>query len=218
MVSVGLVVPVLSNFQGFTTLMSSVDIPVKPFVAQNWIEGNSVAHSWNLGIDALRDCDVVVVSNDDVTFFPGTLQKLVDYAQDYDLVSVVGSDTGQSGYHNEGFPDFCCFAIKPVEFTNRFGTFDENFYPAYFEDNDMHRRIKLMGGEAGMILDARVDHIGSFTQFKHGTDRENRVVSHEQFLRNRRYYEAKWGGEPGQERFDTPFNYGFGANLWALVT
>lgn len=203
---VGLVVPVLSNFRGCTDLIASVDMSIRPIIIDNYNDNLGVAKAWNIGIERCMDLDVVIVANDDVKFYPGTMQKLVDYVQETDLVSVVATDTEQTGLHTDHFPDFCCYAIKPKDFVEKFGTFDENFKPAYFEDNDMSYRIKVGGGTQGLVLEARVDHIGSVTQFKGNLTKDDRVVSHEQFRANRDYYIAKWGGPPKEEKYVQPFN------------
>lgn len=214
MEAVGLVVPVLSNFRGFAELMASVDVPVVTHIIPNWRENKSVAESWNEGLDELGGMRVVIVVNDDVVFYPGTMEKLALAALDADLVSAVASDTGQEGLHTDGFPDYCCYAVKPGDFVRKFGWFDENFKQAYFEDNDMHHRIRVSGGLTGMLLDGRIEHAGSSTQFPDPTDKEVRVVSHQRFELNRDYYVAKWGGRPGEETYTTPYNRGGRLSDW----
>ena len=215
---IGLVVPVLSNFKGLAELMASVDEEVNLQVIPNWRENYSVAASWNLGISKLIGAGVerAIIVNDDVVFHSGTMSKLVNALDDYeaDLVSCVASDTGQHGLHEDGFPDYCCYAIKPAEFVEKFGHFDQNFRQAYFEDNDMHYRMHLSGGKMGLLLDARVDHEGSVTQFPEGRDSEQRVVSHHTFRMNREYYIGKWGGPPGSELNTTPFKTGGDLRTW----
>lgn len=206
---IGLVVPVLSNFAGFAQLMNSVDTAVTPIVLDNWNGNRGVAASWNEGIRKGFGLDVVIISNDDVAFYPGTIKKIAQpiKEEEFDLLSVVATDTGQHGFLEDAKPDFCCFAINPERFVDQFGMFDENFKPAYFEDNDMYYRIKLAGGRSALRLSARVDHGGSVTQFS-ANNEEGRVVSHEQFRKNQSYYSAKWGGIPGSETFTHPFNMG----------
>lgn len=215
MLSVGLVVPVLSNFTGFAQLINSVDYPIRPIILDNWNGNRGVAASWNEGIRRGADLDRIIICNDDVAFWPGTIEKIIKgHEYGYDLLSVVATDTGQTGYLIPEKPDFCCFAIRP-SFVEKFGYFDENFKPAYFEDNDMYYRMRLAGGRSALKLDARVDHHGSVTQFKgKGQDSDDRVVSHHQFRLNRDYYAAKWGGWPGKEQYTTPFNRGGSIKDW----
>ena len=202
---IGMVVPVMVNFKGFTELMRSVDIPVKPIVLDNWVNNVGVSKSWNWGLTHAQDCEALFIVNDDVTFAPGAMSKMLDAIQDFDLVSAIGGDHDQTGVHeiiDNGSPDYAAFVIKPEEFLDKFGLFDENFTPAYFEDNDMRYRIKVSGGRQGIVLDARMYHYGSYTQNHDG----QRVVSHQMFEANRDYYVRKWGGTPGEETYINPFN------------
>ena len=82
------------------------------------------------------------------------------------------------------------------------GGYDTDFRD-YFSDNDMHRRMKLAGYE---LLESHIQtkHVGSQTlnsdpalKFKH---------HHFFFPQARELYKMKWGGEPGRERFDRPYN------------
>jgi GT2 family glycosyltransferase len=97
--------------------------------------------------------------------------------------------------------------VHPKQFIKKVGYFDEHFYPAYFEDNDMAYRMQRAGLSDFRRTDAVMFHKGSVTQFWNGEE-EGRVVSHEAFRRNERYYQAKWGGGPGQEKFSVPYGTG----------
>jgi len=95
-------------------------------------------------------------------------------------------------------PDFACFCVTESLF-REVGRFDEGF-PAYFEDNDMHRRIQLAGFEAGAFA--------PYWHFRNGTirsDPERRAAVHRIFETSKAHYIAKWGGYLGQERYDVPF-------------
>lgn len=102
-------------------------------------------------------------------------------------------------------PDFSCFCISR-RLGQVIGRFDENFNPAYFEDNDTHRRIQLAGYEAGAFA--------PYWHFRNGTTRsdpERRQAVAQSFEDCKRYYCAKWGvpydgANPiGRETFNTPF-------------
>lgn len=210
---VGLVVPVLSNFKGCVDMFRSVDISIEPYVVPNWDERNSVAHSWNRGVKwAIKSgMDYLVIINDDVVLAPGALTRLIKASRSgFDLVSGANHDSDSSEVAEGVFPDYSCFVIKPHFFRHRFGEFDENFKPAYFEDNDMHYRLELAGALYGVHEGARIYHKGSVTQNMDG----QRVVSHEQFEANRAYYTSKWGGWPREEKFVTPFDSGDDIHTW----
>jgi hypothetical protein len=102
-------------------------------------------------------------------------------------------------------PDFSCFCVAR-KLGQIIGRFDENFNPAYFEDNDTHRRIKLAGYEAGALA--------PYWHFRSGslrTDPERQRQVHATFESCKRYYCQKWGapydsGHPaGRETYLTPF-------------
>jgi GT2 family glycosyltransferase len=207
MVKVGLVVPVLHNFKGLAELLKSVDAQVQPIIIPNWNHNLGVSAGWNVGIEQsiYYACDVTIVANDDIVFDPNTIRKLRDGIRydGFDLVTAVntrdGAPTAKREYGEN--PDFACFAIEPEGFTEKFGSFDENFSPAYFEDNDMHYRLKVAGAKVGDRRDAGMFHAGSVTQNWGGWQ----VVSGEMFESNRRYYAKKWGGTPGEETYTSPY-------------
>ena len=78
------------------------------------------------------------------------------------------------------------------------GEFDENFYPAYFEDCDYKYRAKLAGVPIYPCLKGPCRFVTSGTAAK---DRSILDFS----IKNRDYFIEKWGGEPGNEVFTTPF-------------
>lgn len=198
-----LIVPVMKNFRGFAELMESVDEEVRPIIIPNWSDNIGVSRGWNDGLSKSIDlgADYAVVSNDDVILEPGTIKKMVMGLNDYDLVT--GNNTRDmetsDGYDEQA--DFSCFAVKPKQFIDRFGWFDESFSPAYFEDNDMAWRIRAGGGTFARDLNAGMLHRGSVTQFMDGP-----VVTSPMFEKNRDYYARKWGGWPGNETYTSPFN------------
>ena len=203
---VAFVVPVMHNFKGFTELMQTVQMPVQPIVIDNWTENKGVAAAWNEGLRRSKNYDYAFIVNDDVRFRPGAMHTMLHDMRESgaDLVSATPYKHDSVGFKevvdNES-PDFAAFLVRPWSFMHNFGMFDENFYPAYFEDNDMRHRIKVAGGKQGISLCARMDHGVSVTQNWNG----ERVVSHEQFEKNKAYYVSKWGGEPGNETTDIPF-------------
>lgn len=99
-------------------------------------------------------------------------------------------------------PDFSAFMITKEGY-EKVGEFDENFSPAYFEDNDYHYRINLAGLKAITVPMAVYYHYGSRTSVE-GLPRS--IERHQSFERNRQYYIKKWGGMPGKENYKTPFN------------
>lgn len=203
---IALVVPVYKNFQGFAKLMASIDVEVFPVIVSNWEDNLGVSKAWNIGLRKALEvgAEVTIISNDDVFLYPGTLQKIVDNVGKFDILSAANyRDVSEviDGPKFDEHPDFSFFAVNTKQFVDRFGFFDENFSPAYFEDNDMARRVYVFGGCYGRMLDAGMYHVGSVTQNMDGP-----VVTSEMFEANRRYYIQKWGGNPLQETYSRPFN------------
>jgi GT2 family glycosyltransferase len=98
-------------------------------------------------------------------------------------------------------PDFSCF-IVPSDIFKEIGRFDENFRPAYFEDNDFHYRIDLTTWDAHATTKAPYYHYGSITQ----NSVPQGIIPGTQFEANRAYFVKKWGGLPGAETYRHPYN------------
>jgi len=230
MITIGVVVPTLSNLAGgylaLQSIKSAYSIIWMPIILDNWNEHRSVAESWNLGIEIADhyQCDYALVINDDVLFSPWTMSGLVNALAnppDDNVVMVTGQNLRGHLHNPEDIfnieipsyrehsygnnPDFACFMVKP-DIIDIIGKFDENFKLAYFEDNDYHRRIQLLGYEAISTSWAPYFHFGSQTQNKFLHEVGHGVVSADQFNQNRQYYMDKWGGDLGYETYQNPYN------------
>ena len=164
-----------------------------------------VARAWNTG--ALNGyeggADAVVIANDDITFGDGDLRRLAAHAVSHpeQFIVVCG------GYHErnrEAVPShgYSCYALQSVAL-EVLGCFDENLFPAYFEDCDYGRRAALAGLDQTACPGTSVTHVGSGTIYR---DHELNQRNHVTFTRNQDYYRRKWGGTNGQEVYERPFN------------
>jgi hypothetical protein len=223
---VGVIVPTLTNKGGGYDALASIkgtdEISWTPIILDNWRKNRSIAQSWNEGINIAIDimCDMVLIINDDILFAPHTLQGLCESwrARPNGVIMVTGRNIKAECDYPEDIlrwqaplnrpedaydgPDFSCFMTAP-DIISKVGTFDENFYPGYFEDNDYHTRIKLLGYRTANTSWAPYYHFGSITQNYY----ENLpVVTSPAFEDNRQYYKNKWGGIPGEELFKNPYN------------
>lgn len=153
-----------------------------------------VAASWNRivmrGIGLGHD--YIYVGSNDTMLGEGALQAFVDMPK---------AETSCLWLLNH-FNFFCLHR----RFISRVGWFDENFYPAYFEDNDFVYRCKLAGLDvthAPEELTARTDHKGSQTiksDPKYAAGNNSTFGSW-----NATHFRMKWGGNPGRETFKTPY-------------
>ena len=95
---------------------------------------------------------------------------------------------------------YSAFMVAP-QTIEKVGWFDEGFYPAYYEDNDYDRRIKLLG-----LMSTKT----TCSLFICG---RSTTIAHNQHVQAQinkqiapKYYREKWGGLPSQEQFTKPFN------------
>jgi len=137
--------------------------------------------------------DLILISNDDVELGHDTARMLAVAAMDPDADFVC-----PSGDHGAMF----CVFIPKKSLWNRIGPFDERFYPAYFEDNDYHQRMKLVSAKEVYIKGAHYSHVGSATLKSLSGAEMNQ--HHTDFDKNRTLYVQKWGGLPGQETNKEP--------------
>ena len=178
-----------------------------------------VAVAWNRGIEKAKNqygCDHYLIVNNDIVLKKCTIDRMIEdlEREDIGLITAwnVNGEIDTPDQLKEyqipilqkfkEAPDFSCFMIKESTI-DKVGYFDENFWPAYFEDNDYHYRMKLQGIKALKDNQIVYFHYGS------STVKENRNIektNSEYYLINKEYYIKKWGGEPGNEIYETPFN------------
>lgn len=163
-----------------------------------------VAASWNRIITTAwsRGYEFVYIGSNDTILAPGSLRALVEMEKPENECLWLLKDF-----------NFWCLRLSVVP---KIGLLDENFMPAYFEDTDFHRRVRLAGlgyvhlGDVPIEKNGRVipaapaTHLGSQTI---ASDAEYAEHNNNTFNTwNRNHYVLKWGGEPGQEQFETPYN------------
>lgn len=148
-----------------------------------------VAKSWNtLCDDIFQNHEYALILNDDI--YLGRTQ--------WEILSLLVNPEYKSDLY-VGTQDWCCFLLPKKTF-EIVGRFDENFYPAYYEDNDYHYRLNLGG--------MKTLHIPYLNPLVH---RSSKTIEKDSSLRtlfedNKDYYIHKWGGEPTKETYSTPFN------------
>ncbi len=216
-----LIVPVLNQPELLVRMIASIDHPIdRIFVIDNggvfghrhrWVLGDipysvidlphniGVAASWNLGIKANPLAPWWLIVNHDIEFGPGDLARMEQAV-----------DMGSSAvYFMLGMA-----AFGVTRYTvNAAGFADENIHPAYDEDLDWHRRMKLAGCET-VEVGWSGRHVGSATIHSDPILRAVNGVTHG---RNDAYYAQKWGGpKEGGETFDTPFDRGGHVGDWRL--
>jgi GT2 family glycosyltransferase len=154
-----------------------------------------VAGAWNAACRWAwrRGHDAIVLLNDDLELTdPAILSRFRD--------AIDAEPRGLYFLTGRGFGAACLSRVVWDEL----GPFDEGFWPAYHEDNDMHRRASLAGIPWRDVAGAS-EHFGSAAI---RTDRRLEALNRVTFPLTRQRYIAKWGGLPGEERFSRPFSGG----------
>src|SRR3990167_2883511 len=164
---IGIGFAVLNNFKGLAESIHSIKTQhdYRLYIADQWRYNKPLAKAWNdMAKQAFADgCDYVLICNDDILFAPECIDALVnelirlrpeqvlmtspnniilELADPYAILQYYRKNTDPIGVSDH--PNFSCFCVGP-EYFEKVGWFDENFAPAWFEDNDAHRRAELLG-------------------------------------------------------------------------
>jgi GT2 family glycosyltransferase len=148
-----------------------------------------------------------LIAGSDIMFLPGSLALLDGtFERNRDALMVMGD-----GYN--------VFLVTPKALET-IGFFDENFYPAYYEDCDHWRRavlssVKLVGVDGFKHVHGEVgDPKGGSSTIRSDQElyRKNGITSQN----NYEYYVKKWGGAPSKETFKTPYNRNVPVSFWEL--
>ena len=181
-------------------------------------ENIGVSGAWNEGVRFAKnelDARLFFIPNNDAILHPDCIDILADAVEGSNIGLVSATDvSGQvprvldtltqlvpAKEELVDAPDFSCFLIKLETFL-RIGYFDKKFFPAYFEDNDYHYRLKLGGMRGVKSRRALYYHFGSRT-IKSGAKISD--SANLGYTINRDYYRQKWGGLPGHEKFTEAF-------------
>jgi hypothetical protein len=126
-----------------------------------------------------RNYDAVIGVGSDTEMLPGFWENFIIDLDKYDFV--------------ESTHQFNCFYISKKCFKT-VGSFDENFFPAYIEDDDYRIRILKSGIKYKNSHGSHdlFSHVGSAT-IKSLSEIE-KLRAYKSFQLNRDYMERKWGG------------------------
>ena len=138
-----------------------------------------VAGSWNLGIKSFPFAPYWIIASNDIKYASGQLQKLADYSSPDVVVKTSQAWSSFSIGSN---------VIKKV------GLFDENYHPAYYEDNDYETRMRRLGlSSSCQSKNVNVIAYGAATTIQTEERLFNRnIVTNES---NYQYWQKKFGAE-----------------------
>lgn len=240
---------IVDNGSTDNTQVEAMKLVNENFHYKKFNNNEGLTKAWNYGLHDCFDnhaCDYVFLPNNDVLFHEKTIDLLVDRFEkkDEDVVMVTAMniasecETPQSIFTKDikekenideaESPDFSGFMVNK-KFWEEIGEFDNGFSEigrAYFEDGDMHRRIKLSNLKAIVLPQAIYYHFGSRTQIEGIQEKitignnSAQEEKHKRFEANRNYFIEKWGGTPepdgkiGERLWKRPFNNkNFGINI-----
>jgi GT2 family glycosyltransferase len=152
-------------------------------------ENLGVAKSWNMLMDYSDKIGAthVLMLNDDIYLGKNEtdLYMLIKNNLDADFIN---------SFHN-----WCSYILR-VDIWKKAGMFDEEFFPAYFEDNSFDYKMTLVGAKKTWtsFLDPIV-YRNSMTIAKDPT-------LNQKFMQNKQMYIQMWGGLPTEEKYLTKFN------------
>ena len=227
-------IPVLNRVDLLKKCLASIDYPAQIIVINN----NTVDKAANDELYALRDNkDIYVHSGRYNLGVAASWNKIIQMAMGwgYDKVYVGANDcvllpgtlkafeTLDMGDKDDVMWHICYFSFWCMHMRSipRVGWFDENFYPAYREDQDYVYRCRLAGvnryyvpkcsrkGFPNVDLpEAGGVHSGSQTISSDPRYKKKNKETHHKW--NTSHYKLKWGGLPGKERYKTPYNGKYG--------
>lgn len=185
---IGIVIPVLNYFEGAVDVIASIRSKhiISTYIMPQYRIREPLAAAWNHGAQRafLEGCDFAIVTNDDIMFSPECIDNMI---AEYERLNPEGvimiTPNNIMGQMPDKYsildyyipkdqitsitdhPNFSCFLIYK-DFFEQMGTFDENFNPAWCEDQDMHQRIWLAGKRAINTTACPTIHIGSVTTLR----------------------------------------------------
>lgn len=164
-----------------------------------------LARSWNDGLFMAQSlgADYNMLVHDDAYVTKGDLDILREAADGADDRVYMISGTGWDNHYKERRDQLQSLCVITPSALRHIGAFDVNFHPIYYEDMDYYRRAELLGMHR-LCVPANIYHEGSASLYNGGVD--DKTKHSKRFNLNRSYYIRKWGGTPGDEVFECPFN------------
>lgn len=149
-----------------------------------------VAASFNFFVRRIGQC---FVANDDIAITKYDLSLMLKGANENPDSVFIGNQEG----------GWTIFWVNRPDTWLSMGGFDENFYPAYYEDNDAMRRLELAGLPRAQVTLPGWSHANSSTLYDGSPAYQ--AAHWVSFRQNATYYHQKWGGLPGHETYTAPF-------------
>jgi GT2 family glycosyltransferase len=148
--------------------------------------------SWNYHFKQYPYAEFFIKADDDDEFSPNDLRDMVDEIEKG--CGIVFFDNGPTKY--------TCFGITR-ETLKIVGLFDENLWPANFEDDDYNIRLKLANIKE-VIIARSIKHVGSGSSRNLNDHRIEHQKLVEFIKTTQEYFNKKWG-----DRYPNNYQYPF---------
>jgi GT2 family glycosyltransferase len=152
-------------------------------------ENLGVAKSWNMLMDYADKINAthVLMLNDDI--YLGRTEH---------EINMLIRNNKEADFINS-FQNWCSYILR-VEAWKKAGKFDEEFFPAYFEDNSFDYKMTLT--EAKKTWTSFLDPL----VYRNSMTIAKDPALNNRFEKNRQLYIEMWGGLPTEEKYLTKFN------------
>lgn len=154
------------------------------------------------------NCDIAIFMPQDVFFnssdaFDKWIEESISYLENKFFISSLSC--------KEDIAPFSCWIYTKLAF-EKVGAFDENFFPAQYEDIDIHRRMSFIIKEESKEFHNAKYRQGIITNSTHLgmlgiSDLTTKIQQY--FITtplSKEYFTKKWGGVDGTEYYIYPFN------------
>lgn len=177
---------------------------VPNFTYFDYRENRGLSRSWNdgLAIAQSKQFDVSFIANDDIRASRLDMLKIAQTAVRRPNCGVIQGMGFDEQTQQRQPMAWALAAVNPVVL-DTIGYFDENFFPIYYEDTDLARRMALADVRFCTVTDTEIVHIGRTTVRTSSDLKPQQDVT---MQANSQYYQRKWGGIPGAEQYTIPFN------------
>ena len=185
------------NFEVLLDIKNFCDSKPNEYIEKfelSWHPANlGCAPSWNYHFKQYPQADFYIKPDDDIEFSKGDLKRMVDSIKSgYDMV-----------FYGDGPTKYACFGITKNTLKT-VGLFEENSYPANYEDDDYNIRIKLCNIKE-LVLSNISFHEGCGTSKNLKDHSQEHPILSECLKQTEEYFFKKWGNRH-PNNFAHPFN------------
>ena len=158
------------------------------------------SRTWNESIEHVyrysSDYETLIIINDDIFFNDNSFIKFVKFVLDNQNIPIIVGP-------NETYNGFSVFAYNKIAY-DLFGYFDENIYPANFEDSDFANRVVLFGYKIP-VYEMNITHIRNEGLKNNPSDLFYNVY----LPKIRYYYNLKWNNPDITSGLNPQYKYPF---------